>query len=442
MKTYFLILLFITAFFVSCQRDDDIPQPVSMGLQQIAEGFAAPVALVEVPDGSNRLFVVDQTGQIWILNADGSQQQEPFLDLSDKIVELNEGYDERGLLGLAFHPQYQANGRFFVYYSAPLRPDAPSEWNNTSIIAEYTISGNDPNKADPLSERIMMEIDQPQSNHAGATLAFGPDDYLYISLGDGGGAHDTGTGDVEDWYEENEGGNAQNITANLLGKILRIDINSGNPYGIPADNPFVGTEGLDEIYAYGLRNPYRMSFDLAGSRQLFAQDAGQFLWEEVNIITRGGNYGWNVKEGIHCFSTDNPNESRQNCPDTDAFGNQLIDPVIEFANSQQPNGLGTVVVGGYVYRGNAFPQLQGRYLFGVWSKGMNSNEGDVFEAQPVESGLWNFNEINFTGRPNETLGHYLLGFGQSSDGEIHLLITDTSGPTGSTGKVYKLVPVQ
>ncbi|NJK85753.1 MAG: PQQ-dependent sugar dehydrogenase [Bacteroidales bacterium] len=232
----------------------------------------------------------------------------PFLDIRDKIIQLNSGYDERGLLGLAFHPEYAENGRFFVYYSAPLRDEAPDWFNHTSVISEFAVSV-DNNVADENSERIVMQIDQPQGNHNGGTLAFGPDDNLYISLGDGGGGDDVAAGHVEDWYEFNAGGNGQDIELNLLGSILRIDVDGEEPYAVPSDNPFVEGEGLDEIYAYGFRNPYRFSFDMEGGNEMYVGDAGQELWEEVSIVESGKNYGWNVKEGTHCFSAENPQKS-------------------------------------------------------------------------------------------------------------------------------------
>jgi glucose/arabinose dehydrogenase len=246
---------------------------------------------------------------------------------------MRQTYDERGLLGLAFHPAYAQNGRFFVYYSAPLREGAPQDFDHTSRISEFSVSSQNPDRADSGSERIMLEVDQPQSNHNGGTLLFGPQDgFLYISLGDGGAHNDAAPGHVEDWYEFNAGGNGQDVTQNLLGSILRIDVNTGGPYGIPQDNPFVGREGLDEIYAYGLRNPYRMSFDRAGEYGLFAVDAGEHLWEEISSIVKGGNYGWNVKEGTHCFDAANPTEPPEQCPNIVGpnhpdQGKALIDPV-------------------------------------------------------------------------------------------------------------------
>lgn len=419
---------------VAAQEEDN----PSVGLELVAEGLTSPVALVEAPDGTGRLFIVDQIGLIYILAPDGTLLDQPFLDLRSQIVPLMAAFDERGLLGLAFHPHYADNGRFFVYYSAPLRDGAPAGFNHTSHIAEFHVSG-DPNVADPASERILLQVDSPQFNHNGGTVAFGPDGYLYISIGDGGGADDVGLGHVEDWYADNAGGNGQDITHNLLGNILRIDVDSGDPYAIPPDNPFVGEDGLDEIYAYGFRNPYRFSFDLGGGHMLLAGDAGQNLWEEVSQVVKGGNYGWNVKEGTHCFDTDNPDVSPEDCPDTAPGGVPLRDPVIEYPNHHNVDGIGAAVVGGFVYRGDDLPQFAGRYIFGDWSAEFEEPAGILMVAKPRKSGLWNIQFLNITTAPDGELHHYLLGFGQDASGEMYVLTTDNTGPTGSTGKVYQLV---
>lgn len=406
----------------------------ALSLDLVAEGLTQPVTLTESPDGTGRLFVVDQSGVIRIIDGSGELLAEPFLDVRANLVALSPGFDERGLLGLAFHPDYASNGRFYIYYSAP--PRLPG-YNNTSTIAEYEVSA-DPDVADPSSERILLEIDQPQFNHNAGTLQFGPaDGYLYISVGDGGGAHDVGFGHVEDWYAVNDGGNGQDITENLLGNILRIDVDGGMPYGIPADNPFVGEPGLDEIWAFGLRNPYRFSFDQGGSHMLLAGDAGQHLYEEVSVIERGGNYGWNVKEGLVCFSTDHPEEPLDDCPDIDPDGRPLIDPVIAYPNAAQPGGLGVVVIGGHVYRGDDVPQLRGRYIFGDFSRSFFPPDGVVFMAKPRASGLWHIQELSFPARGG-SLGEYLLGFGQDADGEVYVLTSETTGPVGTSGRVYRL----
>jgi glucose/arabinose dehydrogenase len=432
----------------SVQAQSNVGDPFTVGIELVAEGLTSPVALVPSPDGSGRLFIVDQTGLIQILMPDGTLSADPFLDIRDRIVSLNPFFDERGLLGLAFHPDYAANGRFFVYYSAPLRAGAPSGFNHTSHVSEFLVQAGNPDTADPTSERILLQVDEPQFNHNAGTLAFGPDDgYLYISLGDGGGADDNQLGHVEDWYADNGGGNGQDITENLLGSILRIDVDSGDPYGIPADNPFTGvagcSDGCDEIFAYGFRNPYRFSFDMGGSHDLFAGDAGQNLWEEVSLVEKGGNYGWNVKEGTHCFDAENPNEIPAECPDTVGAGHPqegdpLIDPIIEYANHHQPGGLGAVVVGGHVYRGDTLRQFRGRYIFGDWSREFGVPDGSLFVAKERKMGLWQIQELQIQGNPDGRLGHYVLAFGQDSQGEVYVLTTDMTGPSGDTGKIFRL----
>lgn len=410
--------------------------PLTVGVQQIASGLTAPVALVEPPDGSRRLFIVDQIGLIRVLLPNGQLLPTPFLDLRDRIVPLRTSFDERGLLGLAFHPDYAESGRFFVFYSAPLRAGAPAGWNCTSHISEFLVSAN-PNLGDPSSERILLQVDKPQFNHNAGTVVFGPDGKLYISLGDGGGANDVGLGHVEDWYADNAGGNGQDITDNLLGSILRIDVDAGAPYAVPPDNPFVGTDGLDEIWAYGFRNPYRISFD--GSR-LFAGDAGQGLWEEVSLVVKGGNYGWNVKEGTHCFDAEDSGVEPAACPNTAPGGVPLRNPVIEYANANNPTGgLGLVVVGGHVYRGSQLPQLRGRYIFGDWSRSFAAPDGTLLVATLRTKGLWRIQELRVQRRPGGRLRDFILGFGRDLRGEVYVLTSDSIGPAGSTGKVYRLV---
>jgi glucose/arabinose dehydrogenase len=438
-----LVPALVAAVTASCDDGPGVLHPLpdedrQVALQLVAQGLTSPVSLVEPPDGSGRLFVVDQAGLIRIIAADGTLVPGPFLDVRSRMVTLRANFDERGLLGLAFHPRYGSNGRFYVYYSAPLRAGAPAGFDHTATISEFRVSANT-NQADASSERIVLRVDKPQFNHNGGTLAFGPDDgYLYISLGDGGGANDTPLGHVEDWYTENGGGNGQDITQNLLGNILRIDVDGGTPYAIPADNPFRTGPGLDEVYAYGFRNPYRFSFDMGGRNDLLVGDAGQGLWEEVSRVERGGNYGWNVKEGTHCFDAENNRVSPATCPSTDpTTGVPLTDPVIEYAHLSN-GGLGLVVVGGYVYRGDNVRQLRGRYIFGDWSKAFATPDGTIFTAAPRSSGMWPMQELIVTNNANGRLGHYLLGFGQDADGEVYVLTTNNAGPAGSTGRVYRI----
>ena len=434
-----VLLLTLSVQLTSCDNDDDTattPVEKQLKLNEMSGTFVSPIGLMESPDETNRLFVVDQIGKIFIINGDGTLISDPFLDLTSKLVTLNPQYDERGLLGLAFHPNYRSNGKFYVYYSAPLQAGAPAGYNHTSTISEFTVSG-DANKASIGSERVVMRIDKPQSNHNGGTIAFGKDGFLYISIGDGGGANDVGLGHVTDWYLVNDGGNAQSLD-NLLGKILRIDVNGAAPYGIPSSNPFVNKAGMDEIYALGLRNPYRFSFDRT-TGDLLVGDAGQNLYEEVNRVTLGGNYGWNVKEATHCFSTANPNTSLPTCPSADPDGRALVDPVIEFQNIKSfSGGLGLVVVGGHMYRGSNVESLQGRYLFSNFTAEQTSPTGSVYVANPG-SAMWSFEKLNFTNFTGQTLGYYVKGFGEDNKGEIYVLASKDLGPTGNSGKVLKIV---
>jgi hypothetical protein len=245
---------------------------------------------------------------------------------------------------------------------------------------------------------------------------------------------------VEDWYTGNAGGNGQDITQNLQGNILRIDVDRGDPYAVPSDNPFVNQPGLDEIWAYGFRNPYRMAFDPAGSHILLVGDAGQALWEEVSRVVKGGNFGWNVREGTHCFSAANPTQNVAACPDTDpATGEILRSPVLEFANSNNPaGGLSLTVVGGNVYRGSAVQPLSGMYVFGGFGSSFTLPSGRLWAAQIQSSGLWTMQELLING--TQPLGSYVKGFGQDRAGEVYVMVSQALGPSGTGGRVLKLVP--
>jgi len=426
-----------------CKKNDKPPtnNNSTPDLKMVASGLVSPVALAAPADNSKRLFVVDQVGKIWVVQADGSMPSTPFMDLSSKIVSLNPGYDERGLLGLAFHPDFKTNGKFYVFYTAPPHsggPESGSSWNNLTRISEFKVI-TDGSQADMSSERVILEEDHPQANHNGGTIEFGPDGFLYISIGDGGNKDDIGPGHVSDWYTVNAGGNGQDIYANLLGNILRIDINNGATYTIPADNPFVGTAARPEIYAYGFRNPYRFSFDMGGNHSLIAGDAGQSLYEEIDNVTKGGNYGWNVKEGSHCFSTDADHTERSSCPSMDTANKPLIDPVIELVNAANPKGGGVAItiVGGNVYRGDSLPNLQGRYIFGSFSQDGQPN-AKVYSAQMAASGTWPHEELKLKSYP-DNLGQYLKSVGQDQAGDIYLLTSGQQGPSGATGKVFKMI---
>jgi glucose/arabinose dehydrogenase len=455
-----LFILSLIILLASCNKE--ITEPAATGDQEetfvqdkngkyvdielVADSLTSPLGVVSPGNDDKRLFVIDQIGKIWIIDKDGNKLATPFLDISSRLVTLNQNGDERGLLGLAFHPDYKHNGKFYVYYMAPRRPGGPTPatlWNNLSKVSEFTVSAADENVADPTSERAVLELDDPQGNHNGGTIAFGPDDdYLYIAIGDAGGANDFAVGHVEDWYAANRGGNGQDVDSNLYGNILRIDVDGGVPYGIPSDNPFVGKRGRDEIYAYGLRNPYRFSFDSKGDHDLIVGDVGQLLFEEINVIKKGMNYGWNVKEGYSCFSVTTPQVPFPTCPSVDDLGNALIDPVIVINNVRNPAGGRTIaIIGGNVYRGSDVSTLKDKYIFGTYSQSNATFNGELFMATRSSSGPWNYQEISLRSSPND-IGHLLKGMGEDRKGELYLTTSDIFGPRGFTGKVFKIVQVR
>ncbi|WP_411968219.1 PQQ-dependent sugar dehydrogenase [Haloferax sp. YSSS75] len=394
---------------------------VELRFETLAGGFASPVD-VAIPEGfdGDRRFVVDQPGRMW-LHSEMELHSDPYLDITDRVVDLN-GYDERGFLGVAFHPEFVDNGRLYLRYSTPRRSGTPSNYSHTFVLSELTV---DPEamtvSAD--SERTLLEIPQPQSNHNAGALAFGPDGFLYVAVGDGGAGNDQGTGHADDWYDGVAGGNGQDVTSNLLGSILRIDVDAegeDRPYGIPDDNPLVGREGFDEQYAWGFRNPWRLSFD---GEDLYAADVGQARWEEVNLVERGGNYGWNVREGAHCFRADN-------CPTETPDGTPLVDPVLEYPHTGSgPSGI--AVIGGYVYRGDEISALSGAYVFADWQ-----SRGRLFAARPQASKPWDIAEIPISGRDDG--GTNVLSFGRGPTGELYVCTSKNRGVSGSSGTLNRI----
>ncbi|MEN6341653.1 MAG: PQQ-dependent sugar dehydrogenase [Methanospirillum sp.] len=428
--------------------------PAVVGLEEVVGGLVAPMMLTTPSDGSGRRFIVDQIGLVRVLMPDGELLEEPFLDLRDRLVALNPRYDERGLLSLAFHPGYRENGRFFVFYSAPLRPGGPKGWNCTNHLSEFGVSRESPDRANSGSERVILAIDKPAHNHNGGPILFGPDDgYLYLALGDGGGADDHGPGHTPD------SGNAQDPT-NLLGKIVRIDIDrpgeDGSAYAIPPDNPFVNATGiLPEIYAMGLRNPAYLSFD-AKTGRLITASAGQALFESVYVVAKGGNYGWRIREGAHCFDPDDHNRPPSGpCPTTGARGEPLLGPIVEIGHD-----MGTTIVGGFVYRGAAMPALAGKYIFGDWSGAGGEEEGgrllvatpppgfDLGEY-PLEAGrvtaeqnrMWRTQAVRVAGSRDGNVNAYVRGFSEDLAREVYVMVNREMGPDPSTatGEVLKLV---
>jgi glucose/arabinose dehydrogenase len=343
--------------------------PDALGIEPVAGGFLRPTAIAHAGDGSGRLFIGQREGLIRTVNPDGSVAGTPFLDLTQRVLAGG----EQGLLGIAFHPNYERNRRFFVAFSA-----LPSG-NNT--ISEF-LASSDPSVADPSTERILISVPDPAPNHNGGSLAFDQAGYLYISMGDGGGQND-------------QFGNAQNLNS-LLGKILRIDVDaaraSGRAYAIPPSNPFAAGGGAPEIWAYGLRNTWRLSFDRA-SGDLFVGDVGGGRWEEINretpAVTGGRNYGWPILEGNHCLAA--------SCTTTG-----LTPPIAEYDHS-----LGCSVIGGFVYRGSEQPTLQGAYVFADYCSGI----------------LFTFDITGERFTPRQVLGSGLdvSAFGESEAGEIYLV---------------------
>ncbi|WP_415381973.1 PQQ-dependent sugar dehydrogenase [Halosimplex sp. TS25] len=395
-------------------------EDLTVRAERVATGFTSPIA-VEVPQPGRR-FVVDQTGQIR-LHDDEGLREEPFLDVSDRMVDLGGGYTEQGLLGLAFHPSFDENSRLFVRYSAPPREGTPDGYSHTFVLSEFRA---DPagTTADPDSETTILQIPQPQGNHNAGAVAFGPDGYLYVATGDGGGANDQGNGHVDDWYDAVGGGNGQDLTENLLGSILRIDVDGESedrPYAIPEDNPLVGEDGLDEQYAWGFRNPWRFSFGPDG--RLFVADVGQSQWEEVSVVERGGNYGWNVREGAHCFQA-------EDCPEESPRGRELRDPVVEYPHGGAEVS-GIAIVGGYLYDGDSMPDLRSRYLFADWRA-----QGRLYAAREADEGLWETTTVAVESEAE--FGPNVLSFGRTPEGEVLVCTTAESGVTGDSGAVFRL----
>lgn len=334
--------------------------------------FNRPIVVTHAGDGTNRVFVAEQEGIIRVFaNDQDTEESSVFLDIDDRCVYAD-NQNEEGLLGFAFHPQFRSNGEFFLYYTS-------AEGEHISRVSRFRVTADNPNVADPASEEVILRIPQPFWNHNGGTIEFGPDGYLYIALGDGGSGNDPQ-------------GHGQNLTT-LLGSILRIDVDrkeADRNYAIPKDNPFVGKQvkigpqgktapAREEIYAYGVRNIWRMSFDHK-TGTLWAADVGQNLWEEINIIQSGGNYGWNVREGRHWFRPDGNDGKRSD----------LIDPIFEYNHE-----VGKSITGGTVYRGTRVPELVGKYVYAdyvsgrLWALDYDTVSGKVlgnYTLSPEEGG--------------------------------------------------------
>jgi glucose/arabinose dehydrogenase len=454
-------------------------------LEKVADGMTSPLSGTIAPGEPNQLYVNDQVGILWAIdltNTDTGTNKTAFLNIANRIVELGIGtpfgipntYDERGFLGVAFHPSYESNGLIYTYTSEPLdvenplSPSFPTTMpigtppDHQSVIAEWRAALGG---ADPWIRRELMRIDQPQNNHNGGDLAFGPDGMLYISLGDGGGADDQdGQFFILDFIKGHvPGGNAQNIT-NPLGSILRIDVDGTNStngnYGIPSDNPFVGIgdDVIEEIFAFGFRNPYRMSFD-SKKGTFYVGDVGQNDIEEVDVVVSGGNYGWNRKEGTLFFDPKGVGDNPPGNPDGNGVATltdpgdvpaDLIDPVAQY----DTHGEGHSVIGGFVYRGNEIKKLKGRYVFGEWSALFKVD--NIFDMGPHDYGRLfhipaggknshrgrprKISEVRIVGGNGLFMG--LNGFGQDASGELYPMGNISGLPFGSDGVVLKILPAK
>ena len=364
----------------SSNSESSLPQGTAARLEPIVSGLSSPLYLTAPPGDLNRLFIVEQTGAIRIVK-NGALLPTPFLDISDRISAGG----EQGLLGLAFYPDYANSGRFIVHYTNPA---------GDTHLSIFQVSG-DPDLADAASEQVILTADQPYANHNGGQVAFGPDGFLYLGLGDGGAANDPE-------------GRAQNLS-DLLGSILRVDVQSGTSYTVPGDNPFVGQAGIQpEVWSYGLRNPWRFSFDRA-TGDLYIADVGQDRYEEVDVAAasegggKGVNYGWNITEGDHCLGGGECNQTGLTAPD------------FEYEHAQ-----GCSITGGYVYRGAAVPAIQGLYFYGDfcqgWVRSFRYAAGSVTEV---------------TDWPSLRPGGPVLSFGEDAAGELYVM--------SSSGGVFKVI---
>ena len=430
---------------------------ITIGLQTVMSGLVQPTAGAVAPGDPDHLYIADQIGKVWAIDVShhpNAQAPRLILDISSQLVTLGVGptkYDERGLLGIAFHPDFRHNHLFYTYASQPASGPATFSTmpagvapNCQNVLKEWRVFelSDDTFVVDPSSARVLLSVDKPQFNHNGGALMFGPDRLLYLSLGDGGNANDFGTGHAP-------AGNAQTLApGNVLGKILRIDPlghNSFNgQYGIPSDNPFVhdvSFTGQPEIFAYGFRNPWRMSFD-SKTGTLIAGDVGQNDVEEVDVIHKGMNYGWPIKEGTFLFDGFLPGRGGtgyvfQNSPGSPAG---LIDPIAEYDhgdNEVPPLHSGVhvrqAVIGGFLYRGERVDDLRDTYVFGDYGSNTPQIEGHLFILQGSSHQV---RELSVEGR--SPLGLAVLGFAQGHDGELYLLASQTGTVLGTTGVVMRI----
>ena len=372
----------------------DLPAPtLTLNASQVVADLQSPLDMAF--PGNGDILVAEQTGKIRLIKG-GKLLDAPLLDIGSKLVKTMP-VDVRGLLGFAIHPKFNSNKKIYVFYSAPTTADKS---DHKDVVAEYTLSNNS-TQVDPNSGRILFTADEPGQGDNGGCLKFGPDGYLYIAMGDGGGGGD----------KHGPIGNGQNKNT-LLGKILRINVNSDSTYTVPKDNPFVGkTDIRPEIWAYGLRNPWRFSFDKA-TKQLFTCDVGEGTWEETDIIEKGGNYGWRMIEGDHCF---NPKE------DCDFTG--TIKPIAEYDHKS-----GICVIGGYVYNGKQLPALKGKYFFADWT-------GPIYYIEK-KGAEWRRGKIELKNYPENLK---ITSWSEDPSGELYVITNGGTLLNDAKGAIYKIV---
>ena len=436
---------------------------VTVGLETVADGFVNPVGAVTAPGRQHSLFVVEQRGKIWAVDTDDdASAPRLFADLGPLGLDLGcffINYDERGLFGVAFSPDYKKSGLLYTFQSQP-KPGAPrpatnqcnlAPYDHDNVVTEWRVDNprSDSAMVNPASGREVLRMQHPQFNHNGGELRFGPDGLLYIAVGDGGAADDQGPGHVP-------GGNAQD-PGQLLGKILRIDPRRGQggaPYTVPASNPLVGQAGArGEIFALGFRNPYKMSFDKS-TGELYVADVGQNDVEEIDVVTPGGNYGWPVKEGSFAF--DPSTAALPGFVTGDVVAGNYLDPLAEYDHCQGPVSPtlvgpcplreGVAVVGGFVYRGHEIDELRGHYVFAEYSTNFFASAGRLLYLDDDHM----VTEFRIDGQ--SALGLGALGMGQDRHGELYVLgksgatfgpppNTGITDPTNTSGVVRRLVEV-
>ncbi len=404
-----LLLALLSPDLLSAADDTPKSSPVAISSDPVANvkierafpnlQFRRPIYLTHIPDGTGRLAVISQYGTILVFpNDQNVEDPKELININNKVV-YHDNENEEGLLGLAFHPKFKENGEFFLYYTTTGVP-------HTGVLSRFHVSKDDPNRADPASEEEIFRSPRKEFwNHNGGTIIFGPDGYLYLALGDGGQGNDPHS-------------HGQSLST-VLGKILRIDVDhpdGDKKYSIPKDNPFVDyPDAKGEIWALGLRNVWRMSFDPL-TNKLWAGDVGQDYWEEVDIIKRGGNYGWNQREGLHPLVPANPPEPG---PPPEKQVGEFIDPIFEYHHS-----IGKCIVGGYVYRGKQVPELNGAYLFADYVTGRiyalwyDADTARVTKVQPVDPPTADANPGTFSFGFN---GQSVFSFGEDADGELYFM---------------------